>query len=339
MDPHCYSGGGEAEISRCAFIVGAPRCGTTFIARHLQKHPDVCFSKVKEPHFFSATDLRDLSDDQLRREVRSSYLDRFFPHRAGHPLLAEGSVTYLYTPLQLEPVLRLWPNCKFIIALRDPMQMVPSLHQRLRCIGDETVRDFEQAWALVQARRQGRAIPRRCVEPRWLDYWESGRLGHYLEQFFRCVGRDRCFISLFDDLISDPAGQYRRILEFLELPDDHQSDFKPERQSSGFRFPWLQRLLKRPPSVALSILGSEAHQFRFSNGHKRHGRSLSKTILAARKRLIQWNRTPAPPVQLSARVQADIRARFRDDVRSLERIISRDLSHWLSTPPSIGNAR
>src|SRR5881398_3142729 len=113
---------------RFVFIVGAPRCGTTFLARHLKNHPDVCFSKVKEPHFFSTADLRNLSDVELEKTVARDYLEKFFPHRAPHSILAEGSVTYLYTPHQLRPILRLWPNAKFVVAVRDPMQMVPSLH-------------------------------------------------------------------------------------------------------------------------------------------------------------------------------------------------------------------
>ena len=35
----------------------APRCGTTSLARYLASHPDICFSKVKEPHFFAMHDL------------------------------------------------------------------------------------------------------------------------------------------------------------------------------------------------------------------------------------------------------------------------------------------
>src|SRR3954447_16388346 len=337
MTPSSSQAPASMGAANVAFIVGAPRCGTTFLARHLRKHPDVCFSKLKEPHFFSAVDLRDVPEAELQERVTRNYLDRFYPHRTERSLLAEGSVTYLYTPHQLEPVLRLWPNAKFILALRDPMQMVPSLHQRLRCIGDETVADFGRAWALVQRRREGRAVPRRCVEPRWLDYWEAGRLGRHVAEFFSCVGRERCFVSLFDDLVADPGRQYRRMLKFLGLPDDQQTDFFPERQSNGFKIPWLQRLLKRPPSIALSLLGSEAQQLRFSAAPHRAKGALASAILQARKRLIKWNQAPPPPVQLSSAVHAEMRTMFADDIRLLENVISRDLGHWLCTPNSAGS--
>ena len=36
-------------------IVGAPKSGTTPLANTLDRHPDVYFSPLKEPNFFSHT--------------------------------------------------------------------------------------------------------------------------------------------------------------------------------------------------------------------------------------------------------------------------------------------
>ena len=49
---------GLDETSRWAFIVGAPRCGTTAMSEYLREHPDVCFSTPKETHYFLMHDLR-----------------------------------------------------------------------------------------------------------------------------------------------------------------------------------------------------------------------------------------------------------------------------------------
>ena len=141
------------ESSRFACVVGAPRCGTTSLASFMKHHPDVSFSSVKEPHFFSQYDLNGASTDELRRRVDDQYLSRYFAHHTGdRPLLAEASVSYLYTPERMEPILRLRPDAKFIIAVRDPLEMLPSLHRRLLYLGDETVTDFERAWALTAER-------------------------------------------------------------------------------------------------------------------------------------------------------------------------------------------
>src|SRR4051794_10930008 len=98
------------EMSRWAFLVGAPRCGTTSLSKYLRSHPDACVSRPKEPHFFTRRDLRGHSPDDLKRIIGRDYLDRFFAHRQAHSILAEGSVSYLYAPELLEPALRLWPR-------------------------------------------------------------------------------------------------------------------------------------------------------------------------------------------------------------------------------------
>jgi hypothetical protein len=152
-----------------ACIVGAPRSGTTSLAGFLQDHPLVCFSTVKEPHFFSQSDFSGLGADELRRLVEHQYLTRYFPHRVDGRMLAEGSVSYLYAPERMRPILECWPDAKFIIAVRDPLEMLPSLHRRMLYTGDETVKEFERAWALMPERMSGRSIPATCIDPRFLQ--------------------------------------------------------------------------------------------------------------------------------------------------------------------------
>ena len=320
---------------RFAFVVGAPRSGTTSISGYLKAHPEVCFSLVKEPHYFSANDLTGLSVEALRRTVQADYLARYFPHcsRPGS-LLMEGSVSYLYTAERIGAILRIWPDVKFIIAVRDPMELLPSLHQRLLYLGDETVREFERAWALVPERKQGRSIPRTCVEPTWLDYEEIGRLGKHVEQFFAAVGRERCFVAVYDDFAANPAGVYRRLLDFLGLPDDGRLDFRPRRARQGYKIGWLQRLLKRPPEATRAILAGEKYRQRVKPLDRGKGRdsALVKAVLAGRKRLLRWNKAPAPPIRLSAELRGRIRETLAEDVALLSRLIDRDLSHWLGGP-------
>jgi hypothetical protein len=315
------------ETSRWAFIVGAPRCGTTSLSRYLKAHPEVGFSRVKEPHFFVQHDLSGLPTDALKRVVRDQYLDRYFRGLEACPMLAEASVTYLYAPERLEPILRLWPQAKFIISLRNPLQMIPSLHQRLFHNGDETERSFRRAWELVPERRAGRHVPSRCGDPRWLDYWEIGLLGKYVVRFLETIGRERTFISIFDDFAMDPAVQYRRLLEFLELMDDGRRDFGQHRESLGVKIAWLQRLLKRPPKRAVALLGASAYSERFDG--PKPPRLVADAVLSLRKKLLKWNRAPAPKPDIDDALLAEMKAAFRDDVALLSKVVGRDLNHWI----------
>ena len=318
---------------RFAFIVGAPRTGTTSLAKFLRTHPSVCFSKVKEPHFFSQWDLTNCSDDELRLTVASEYLARYFPHcEDAGSLRMEGSVTYLYAAEQMRPILRLWPNAKFIIGLRDPMEMIPSLHQRLLFLGDETVEDFQQAWGLVDDRRQGRRVPRSCIEPRWLRYDEVGRLGEYVERFISVVGRERCFFAVYDDVKRDPAALYRRVQEFLGLPLHEPSDLTPRRASRGYRLGWLQRLLMRPPILTRNLMAGTNYRRRVETVEKllRGESAAMRAVERARAKLLQWNEADRPPAGLLPTMRDEIRKKYSDDVAQLGQIIDRDLSHWLA---------
>ena len=181
------------DLDRFVFIVGAPRCGTTTLAQFLKEHPEVSFPIIKEPHYFAQYDLRGLSDRQLRERVEEEYLGRFFKGDPSLRIAADASVTYLYTPEQLEPVLRLWPDSRFVIAIRNPLSMLPSLHSRLMYVGVETVGKFEDAWAAARgqlARRRSLSGIIDCLhqtfgaeQTRKLDWLEE-----VFSQLRRCLG-------------------------------------------------------------------------------------------------------------------------------------------------------
>jgi hypothetical protein len=323
------------ESSRFACIVGAPRCGTTSLAAFIKPHPEICFASVKEPHFFSQYDLTGLPDDELRSRVDDHYLARYFAHCTDkQPVLAEASVSYLYAPERMEPILRRWPDAKFIIAVRNPLEMLPSFHQRLLYLGDETVTDFGKAWALNSERAQGRSIPRTCVDPRWLRYDQAGRLGTYVENFFNAVGRERCMVVVFDDLVADPAAIHGQLLDFLELSPHELPNHDARRGSKSYRIGWLQRLLKRPPIATRALLAGEAYRQRVARPKVKGPESpIVRAILTGRKKLLRWNKVPAPPVNLPEWLRREICETLADEVSRLSTLIDRDLSHWLDGAP------
>jgi hypothetical protein len=321
------------DFKSFAFIVGAPRCGTTTMSRLLAAHPRVASPFVKEPHFFSQHDLRGLPETELRTHIEQDYLDHFFIDRQpGQDIGADGSVSYLYTPEQLAPILEIWPKARFIVGVRDPLTLLPSLHRRLLFIGDESLRRFEDAWAAVPARARGERIPRRCADPRWLRYDEAGRFGTYVERLFASVGRERCMVVVFDDLVGDPRGQYRRIMEFIGLDPVPNVEVKVVRESKHVRHPWLQRLLKRPPRSLLPYLTNIEYRRRLmkpgtddlsSNG------GATEKLLSLRKRILKWNEADGPKDPVPLQVQQDIRRHLKDEIDHLAQLIGRDLSHWL----------
>jgi hypothetical protein len=318
-----------ADLESMLFIVGAPRCGTTSLAGWLKNHPRICFPLVKEPHFFLQHELRAMAPEAALELTEREYLDRYYAHCEGDRRIGlDGSVSYLYDPESLLPALDMWPNAKFVIGVRDPMTMLPSLHARLLVTGDEQITSFDQAWAAIPDRMAGRRIPASCLEPRWLRYDEGGRLGHYVERFFDVIGRERTLVVVFDDLIADPEGQYRRLCEFAGIEPDAAVDLTRRRGGKGIRWGWLQRLLKRPPKATRAYLAGKAFRQR-AKAVDDDDDKVAERIFAVRKRLLRWNQVPYVKTEMPVALQEDIRARLKNDIAHLGRLIGRDLSHWL----------
>ena len=298
------------------FLVGAPRCGTTAITNWLKRHPQVCFSKPKEPHYFTKVE-RLLPEADLK----THYLEASYWHYdpARHRRLGEGSVSTLYAPDAVARILSLNPDAKFIAVVRNPMEMLPSYHALLLYYLDEEVEDFARAWRLQEERAAGASLPRRCLDPRLLQYAEMARLGKHVEALIRVAGRDRCLVIVYDDLVGDPTATYRTLLDFLGL-DDHEPDLRRRNESRSYRFLWLHRLIYRPPLVDPEKL------VRFVAGRTRkEGRS---SVQRLRKRLIQWNTVARRPAPLPPALREELRETFAEDIERLGKLLDRDLGGW-----------
>jgi len=307
--------------SKAFFLVGAPRCGTTSLAVALAQHPQVCFSEPKEPHFFAHVpedcDLARTQMEYIRTCFRQDHLSRGW--------LAEGSPSYLYVPHAIRIIDRIFPAARFLVMVRNPLEMVPSYHARLLFTMDEDVADFETAWQLQEPRAKGQSIPAKCRDWRMLQYAEIGRLGARLTELIQIVGRDRVKAIVFDDFTSAPLAVYREVLDFLGLEHDERSEIARMNGTKAYRSRLIQRLLMRPPRVARLIIprtvgpsqpnfaGRLVKRLRRANIVRTHWRPVGA---AMRQELVSW---------------------FRDDVDLLGRILDRDLRQWLDveTPSAI----
>lgn len=93
-------------------IIGAGRSGTTTLFACLKAHQEVCFSTIKEVHYFSINDLYSRGEN---------YFHSFFRRCHGEPVIASAD-TYLL--MDHEAISRIYaynPKMKIIVMLRDPV--------------------------------------------------------------------------------------------------------------------------------------------------------------------------------------------------------------------------
>ncbi|MAT73179.1 MAG: hypothetical protein CMJ58_27145 [Planctomycetaceae bacterium] len=295
------------------FLIGAPKCGTTSLAWYLSEHPAVFFCDPKEPFYFN-TDYPELRRKE-HLETDEAYLQLFAAARPEHAVIAEGSTTYLSSAEAIANALAFSPEARFIAMVRNPVDAVYSFHGELVFTSNEDVRDFEQAWRLQAERAAGRSLPELCRNPAWLQYRQMGALGSQLQRFYDQVPAAQRMTIVFDEYAADTPGYYRRVLEFLGLPDDGRIEFPRLKASRRHRLEFVHRFLRMPPRA----IEAPVIRLRRWIGRQRTG------PIAAVKNVFM---PPHKRAALTPEFAAELRREFADEVALLSELLGRDLSDW-----------
>src|SRR5271165_3086691 len=216
------------------FILGAPKCGTTSLWSWLHAHPNLFLSDVKEPSFFNA-------DDRVGVSILSEYEDLFREATDLHAAVGEASAWYLSSPNAVQNILQYQPEARFIVLVRNPIEMAVALHSQMLISGKENKSSFQAAWDLQAERRQGRQIPAFSWPNRFFFYGEVCLLGTQLQRLFAVAKENRVLTLVLDDIKADPRREYLKILTFLGARDDGRVDFPVENIAKTLRRPWLAR--------------------------------------------------------------------------------------------------
>jgi hypothetical protein len=122
------------EQPTLAFLVGFPRSGTTLLDTMLQSHPDVCVVEEKpmvlamNKHLGSlatADRLTSLSERQIG-DLRRVYFEELYSHITPHNLHRIIIDKHPLNLVNIAIIHRVFPNSKFILALRNPCDCVLS---------------------------------------------------------------------------------------------------------------------------------------------------------------------------------------------------------------------
>lgn len=175
------------------FVVGAAKAGTTSLCGFLAEHPGVCFSRPKEPNFFS-----DLPDDGsvTSEESLKDYLECYSHHMPGQ-IRGEGSVNYLRSESAARRIKELYPTARIVICLRNPVERARSLFEMYVRHGLELERS--------KAFSSDSFILGQCLLTR--------HIATYLDLF----GRSSVHALTYERLKENTQLELDRLLDFLEL--------------------------------------------------------------------------------------------------------------------------
>jgi Flp pilus assembly protein TadD len=186
------------------FVVGFPRSGTTLLEQMLDSHPDL--QSMDERPFFNMLssqlenstgieipgDLEKL-DQRDCDELRKGYLILAcgkVPRRWNSRLVDKNPLNMLWLPL----IHRMFPKAKIILAIRHPCDVILSCYMQnfraaVLAVAGQSLQNLARAYVAAMQN--------------WLYHVE--------------VFKPDVFVSRYEDLVADTAGQTRRIADFLDL--------------------------------------------------------------------------------------------------------------------------
>ena len=219
------------------FIVGAPKCGTTSLAKWLGQHRSIFISKPKEPNYFNV----DHKNGNYSNEAE--YLHLFNAANETHLAVGEASVFYLYSKVAILNILKKYPKARIIVCLRDPVDLVVSLHnQHINSLYEDQL-CLSMAWDAQVARQRGELLPPQCPDVTLLQYSKIGCLASQLDALFSICPHDQIKLIFLKDLKKDPQNIYREILRFLLVTDDGRDMFPVENAQAKLRSKLLKQIL------------------------------------------------------------------------------------------------
>lgn len=294
------------------FIVGAPKSGTTAMHSYLREHPDVFAPDFKEPHFFAD----DLSYRGYLRDPKQ-YFGLFGPGK-GKARIGEASVWYLYSQTAARNIRKELGQVKIVVMLRNPVDLLYSLHSQFVYSGTEDIEDFRAALEAEPARRTGAIRPRTDYDVKLLYYSDVIDFAPQLQRYYDEFGRESVHVVLFDDFRADTRVSVEECLRFLDLTPEVPKRLGVVNPNTGVRSFALQGLLRRPSPCLRAATRSLVPQ------------PVRRFIIG---RLQTWNTVVAPRPALAESIRNELSERYRGQIQQLASLIRRDLGFWFDGEP------
>lgn len=294
------------------FIVGGVKCGTTSLYEYLRQHPQVFMPDVKEPIYFGQ-DLKLNLDLCTRNTIHhwDNYL-ALFDGVTDETRLGEATVWYLYSEQASQEIYDYDPTAKIIIMVRNPVDVMYSLHGELLWDCNEELLDFGEALAAQEDRAAGRRIPSTAYFPQTLQYERVVAFSEQLERYFNVFGRDAICVEVFDDFVTDTAAAFQRVAEYLELDADFDPDLRRFNESKPTQMLGMNRFFAKRPGLRRAINRVVPLPL-----FRKIRSGISKTLSSG-------SRTSG----LDPALRCELQEKMRPEVERLGTLLERDLTHW-----------
>ena len=300
-------------------IIGAGKCGTTSLYMYLKQHPEIFLPRVKEPNFYgyenkTPADFGDgLAGAQHFMESVTdleSYKALFLDALPGQ-LKGEMSNTYMYHDQAPERIKHYNPDMKLIAILRQPAGRLYSRFLHLARESRTPTRDFAES------------LNKESIWWKRNDLIKEGFYHKNLSPYFNLFPKENIRIYLYEELNEEAPRVLRDIFEFLQVAPDFAPDLETRFNQSGvIKNRFLNAIIGQRGMLTsgFKMIFPQTITEKF-----KQNASIQKIINNIRgKNLIK----PKPDPAVWNRLTQDV---YGEDIRKLQELIGKDLSHWLKT--------
>ncbi|PCJ25299.1 MAG: hypothetical protein COA97_08230 [Flavobacteriales bacterium] len=291
------------------FIVGAPKSGTTALDYHLNLHPEIFMAK-KEIHYFGS-DIGITQEKLSEKEYLYSFNDS-----ESSQIKGESSVWYLYSKNAAEEIKAFNPKSKIIILLRNPVEMIPSLHSQYIYNSIESEENLTIALNNDIKRTDNNEILSCSHFKERPPYINTVKYFNQVQRYLDTFSKENVLILLHEELTNDFDLAYKKTLIFLGII---KTDFSPTTEQVNSRKSIksikLHQISKNPSTKLKRFI-----QFIIPFKIIRHNLMKNIDIINIREKEIT-----TIPKELKEKI---IKLTF-NDVGNLAQLIKKDLSSWL----------
>ncbi len=181
-------------------IIGAPKCGTTFLYHLLSKHPHVEPGAFKEVHYF------DLFFDKGTEWYRQCFPSPLLKN-GRRTITGEATPGYLSFPEAPERMAGVIPRARLIALLRNPVERTYSAYHYFSVRHGRGKRTFEET---IETRLN--RLPNKALILRQSIYVDD------LLRWTRFFGDEQMLVLKSEDFFEHPQENLNHDLDFLDLP-------------------------------------------------------------------------------------------------------------------------
>jgi len=212
------------------FIVGAVKCGTTSLYKHLKSHPHVFLPDVKEPGYFAEV-LKPVPKELVALHCPGDLVgyQRLFEGALDYSAIGDASPSYLVDEGASRRIYEASPKARIIVMLRDPVERAYS-HYLLKVQEGVERRPFLEALQKEYSRKQ---------KGWWTSQWyvEMGMYSAQVRRYLELFGREQVAVFLFDDLKRDPEGLFSHVARHIGVDPNLVEKIEVQKVHNPYKVP------------------------------------------------------------------------------------------------------